>query len=60
MKAVIVPNEIGDAIERELNRFLKEHPQFEEKREDMRQCLLAVFDEYGVIAELTLKKEAKQ
>lgn len=50
---VIVPNHVSEAINAEIERFLKINPAAEKDRQAMFDDLLAVYDERGIIAKLT-------
>ncbi len=51
---VIVPNHVSEAINAEIERFLKINPAAEKDRQAMFDDLLAVYDEHGIIAKLTI------
>lgn len=53
----IVPNHVSEAINKELDKFLKDNPTLVDKRDDMYNDLLVYYHRTGEIAELVLQKE---
>lgn len=49
---VIVPNHVSDAINEEIDRYLKINPSAEKDRQEMYNALLDAYNEHGVIAKL--------
>lgn len=51
-RIVIVPDALEQAFQKEIARFIAEHPEAECEREQMYQELLGGWDEHGVVGML--------
>lgn len=57
--AVIVPNELRDAINAKLDAAIRDYPESEKDRECLYRELLAFYDEHGYLPEFTIEKKVK-
>lgn len=57
MRLVIVPNELRDAINGEIDQALAGRPMPESEREDLYRYLLSYYDECGSIPSIQLQEK---